>query len=354
VASKTARICLTAHPDPVMEFGLRRAQGPDGGLTGSRAAYIGGADGTSNVEAGRRFGIPVLGTHAHSWVMSYPDELAAFKAYLEAFPDKPTLLVDTYQTVESGVPNAIEAFREAAKRGWKGRPAIRIDSGDLAADSIVSHRLFSEAGMADPVIVASNELDEYLIADLKRQGAKINAWGVGTNLITAFDHPALNGIYKLAAVREQEGWVSKIKISGNPDKTTDPGVKSPVRYSLDGGYRCDILYGWEEDPPLAGQVVGVNRTLLYRGRRFGPEVEGRAILAPLFRKGRLVKELPSLNEVRRKAREDISGLPAETLRLRNPDIYPVMLSEALADAKARVLKSHDSRTSNRAMRNGSG
>jgi nicotinate phosphoribosyltransferase len=282
-----------------------------------------------------------MGTHAHSWIMSYPDELTAFEAYLEVFPDKPTLLVDTYHTIESGVPCAIRAFKAAAEKGWKGRPAIRIDSGDLAADSIVAHKMFCDAGMPDPVIVASNDLDEYLIADLKRQGAKINAWGVGTNLITCFDHPALNGIYKLVAVREKDGWASKIKISGNPDKTTDPGVKQLFRYSDNGKFIGDILFASEEDASLKGPVHGIDRTLLYRRRSFGASVNGKGMLEPLFRDGRLVGPLPGLDEIRRKAQQEMASLPAETLRLRNPDIYPVLLSETLADRKAQLMRAHD-------------
>lgn len=340
VASKAARICLTARPDPVLEFGLRRAQGPDGGLTGSRAAYIGGCAATSNVEAGRRYGIPVKGTHAHSWIMSYPDELESFRAYLAAYPEAPTLLVDTYDTLKSGVPNAIKAFEEIRNQGWKGRPSIRIDSGDLATDSIAAHEMFSRAGMTDPLIIASNELDEYLIADLKRQGAMINAWGVGTNLITASDDPALNGIYKLSAVRRSGKWESKIKISGNPKKTTDPGMKTVVRYEKKGRLVGDILYADDEDPPLEGPVRGVNRTLLYRKRSWGPGVKGKRILKPLIRQGKFTSSTSPLEEIRRRAIEQIESLPDKILRLRNPDIYPVVLSESLARAKAVELKSH--------------
>lgn len=338
VATKAARICLTAKPDPVLEFGLRRAQGPDGGLTGSRAAFIGGCEGTSNVEAGRRYGIPVRGTHAHSWIMSYPDELSAFRAYLASFPEAPTLLVDTYDTLKSGVPNAIIAFKELQATGWKGRPAIRLDSGDLAAESITAFKLFSKAGMKDPLIIASNELDEHLIADLRRQKARINAWGVGTHLITCSDMPALNGVYKMAAMMEDNRWSSKIKISSNPEKTTDPGVKHPIRYARKNRYCGDILYAEVEDLPHRGPVRGVHRTLLYRKKRFGSDAQGEEMLVPFFRKGKLKASLPSLDRIRERALSQIDRLPRACLRLRNPAQYPVLLSDKLAAIKAERLE----------------
>ncbi|MHC4941400.1 MAG: nicotinate phosphoribosyltransferase [Planctomycetota bacterium] len=344
VASKAARICLIAAPDPVLEFGLRRAQGPDGGLTGSRAAFIGGCAGTSNVEAGRCYAIPVKGTHAHSWIMSYPDELTAFRAYCQAFPEAPILLVDTFDTIKCGVPNAIKTFKEMRNAGWQGRPGIRLDSGDLAAESIAAYEMFTKAGMDDPLIVASNELDENLIADLKRQGARINAWGVGTHLITGSTSPALSGIYKLAAVKEEGGWISKIKISDNPEKTTDPGVKEIVRYQCKGKFYGDILYALDEEALLKGPVRGVDRTLFYRKRTWEADAMGEKILSPLFRKGRRITgNPPPLEEVRARARSQIQSLPVECLRLRNPDYYPVVLSEGLADTKARMLKSHSRR-----------
>ncbi len=202
IATKAARIRLACGNDTLVEFGLRRAQGPDGALGGSRAAYIGGADSTSNVLAGKIFGIPVQGTHAHSWVMSFDSELEAFRAYVKD-AENPVLLVDTYDTLSSGLPNAVQVFKELRAAGWVGRPGVRLDSGDLARLSKVARRMFKEAGFDDPRIVASNELDADLIADLKRQGAPINTWGVGTHLITSSDHPALGGVYKLVAVQKE-------------------------------------------------------------------------------------------------------------------------------------------------------
>ena len=200
IATKAARCAAAANGDPVVEFGLRRAQGPDGGISGSRAAFIGGASATSNVLAGKLFQIPVMGTHAHSWVMAFPNELDSFRAYVRAFPKNPVLLLDTYDTLESGLPNAITALGELRAQGREVRAGVRLDSGDLAKLSKEVHRRLEAAGFPNPLIVASNELDEYLIADMKRQGAKVNSWGVGTKLVTGGNEPALGGIYKLAAV----------------------------------------------------------------------------------------------------------------------------------------------------------
>ncbi len=243
IATKAARIRQACGNDTLVEFGLRRAQGPDGGLSGTRAAYIGGADSTSNVLAGKVYGIPVRGTHAHSWVMSFEDELSAFRAYAACYPE-PILLVDTYDTLTSGLPNALRVFEELRAAGRPARAAIRLDSGDLARLSKAAYRMFTEAGFDDPLIVASNELDEDLIADLKRQGAPINSWGVGTHLITSSDHPALGGVYKLVAVQsEADGrWEPRIKLSSNPVKMTDPGRKQLLRYSDAGGrFLADII-----------------------------------------------------------------------------------------------------------------
>ena len=270
--------------------------------------------------------------------MAHEDELSAFRNYLEVYPDAPTLLVDTYDTLKSGVPNAIRAFRELARKGWKGRPAIRLDSGDLAADSIAAHRMFAEAGFANPLIVASNELDEYLIADLKRQGAKINAWGVGTNLIACADDPALDGIYKLAAVWDEGAWHPRLKISGNPGKTTDPGAKTWVRFRKGSTFVGDVVFDQDEDPPLEGPVIGVDRTLFYRRRCFKEELRGEILLEPIIRDGAFRQEAPGLESIRRRALAQVEALPSHTRRLRNPHIYPVLLSEKLAEAKDRMLR----------------
>lgn len=231
IATKAARVVKAAEGDPVLEFGLRRAQGPDAGIYGARAAIIGGCAGTSNVLTGQMFDVPVSGTHAHSWVMSFDEEIEAFRAYAKLFPEKCILLVDTYDTLESGVPNAIKVFDEMKKEGLPMTfYGIRLDSGDLAYLSKKARAMLDAAGYKDAIISASCDLDEMLIADLKRQGAQITLWGVGTNMITSSDCPSFGGIYKLAAELHKDGEeIPKIKISDNPEKVTNPGVKKVVR-----------------------------------------------------------------------------------------------------------------------------
>ena len=238
IATKASRVVYAANGDGVMEFGLRRAQGPDAGLYGARAAIIGGCVGTSNVLAGQLFDVPVMGTHAHSWIMSFPDEYTAFKAYADLYPDNCTLLVDTYDTLKSGVPNAIRVFREFKESGRTFKKyGIRLDSGDLAYLSKQARKMLDEAGFTDATITASNDLDEYLLHDLKMQGAAINSWGVGTHLITSKDCPSFGGVYKLAAIQNEEGeFIPKIKISENTEKITNPGNKTIYRiYEKDSG-----------------------------------------------------------------------------------------------------------------------
>ncbi|MCZ7644946.1 MAG: nicotinate phosphoribosyltransferase [Planctomycetota bacterium] len=268
IATKAARLVEAAEGEPVIEFGLRRAQGPDGGLCGSRAAFIGGCESTSNVAAGMRWGIPVRGTHAHAWVMSFPSEREAFRAYAKVYPRAPLLLVDTYDTLRSGLPNAIAVFKDMRAAGWEGRAAIRLDSGDLARLSIEAHRMLEAAGFPDPLIVASNDLDEELVADLKRQGAKINCWGIGTKLITGGDTPALGGVYKLAAFETEAGAMrDAMKLSGNPEKTTDPGIKVPLRFlDAQGRLAGDVLFTANESlPESAARVLSPDRQ--FSGRK---------------------------------------------------------------------------------------
>lgn len=345
IATKAARIRLACGDDTLVEFGLRRAQGPDGGLSGSRAAYIGGADSTSNVLAGKVFGIPVQGTHAHSWVMSFDSELDAFRAYAACY-ENPVLLVDTYDTLASGIPNAVTVFKELREAGRTVRPAIRLDSGDLARLSKAASRAFYEAGFADPLIVASNELDEDLIADLKRQGAPINSWGVGTHLITASDHPALGGIYKLVAVRQNGGcWEPRIKLSSNPAKMTDPGRKRVVRYYDGAGHPlADIIRLYDEptdviDPGQPAKPVPfAERHDLSFLRAIWDATRCEDLLQPVMRNGVRLGPPPSLAEVRERARREVAALSEELRRLRNPEIYSVGLSPKLAAEKGKMMR----------------
>ncbi len=338
VATKAARVCLAAEDDPVMEFGLRRAHGPDGGLSGSRAAYIGGCVSTSNVLAGKAYGIPVAGTHAHSWVMSFDDELEAFRAFARHYPERCVLLVDTYDTIGSGVPNAIRVFREMRDAGVNPRPAIRLDSGDLAKLSKIAHKMMCEAGFSDPLIVASNDLTEDLIADLKRQGARINAWGVGTHLITSHDCPALGGVYKLVAVEDGGHWDPRMKISSNIEKATDPGRKQLVRYYDKANHPlCDFMYLDDECYGGQGQVEGRLRTWPHRKVRQEGVATARALLEAVFEDGARVRRAEAIGDVRARAKAEIDSLPEEYKRLRNPEIYRVLLSHKLGDLKDRML-----------------
>jgi nicotinate phosphoribosyltransferase len=342
IATKAARICLAANGDPVIEFGLRRAHGPDGGLSGSRAAYIGGCASTSNVLAGKVYGIPVSGTHAHSWVMSFPSELESFRAFARHYPDRCVLLVDTYDTIQSGVPNAIAVFKEMRDQGYTFRPAIRLDSGDLAKLSKIAHRMLVEAGFDDPLIIGSNDLDEDLIADLKRQGAKINAWGVGTHLITSYESPALSGVYKLVSVRDNGAWLPRIKITSNVEKATDPGRKRLVRYfGADNNPLADVMYMEGENWPVHGTVVCRQRTHPHLNARIPGAASARELLQPVIEKGRRLEPAPPIEQVRARALEQIAALPDEYKRLRNPEIYRVLISQKMGRLKAEMLQNPD-------------
>jgi nicotinate phosphoribosyltransferase len=345
IATKAARIRLACGGDDLVEFGLRRAQGPDGGLSGSRAAYIGGADGTSNVLAGKLFGIPARGTHAHSWVMSFDSELEAFRAYAACYPD-PILLVDTYDTLTSGLPNAVTVFKELRAAGRPVRAAVRLDSGDLARLSKAAYLMFTAAGFPDPLIVASNELDEDLIADLKRQGARINSWGVGTHLITSSGHPALSGVYKLVAVQEAGGqWEPRIKLSSNPAKMTDPGRKRVVRYYDEAGHPLADIIRLESEPAdsidpgqPAAPVPFAERQDLSFLRAVWDASRCEDLLAPMVVEGERVGPSPALADVRARAQEQVASLPEEVRRLRNPEIYAVGLSPRLVSEKLRLIR----------------
>ncbi len=343
IATKAARVCLAAEGDPVLEFGLRRAHGPDGGVSGSRAAHIGGCVATSNVLAGKIFDIPISGTHAHSWVMSFESELEAFRRFAAIYPGRCILLVDTYDTLESGVPNAITVFKEMREAGHDIRPAIRLDSGDLAKLSKQAHRMMTEAGLEDPLIVASNDLDEDLIADLKRQGAKVNAWGVGTHLITSWDCPALGGVYKLVSIHNSDGWRARIKISSNMSKATDPGRKNVVRYyDASGAPLADVLYERDEEWAEAannGYVEGRRRNNPHLPARIRGAVRGEPLLKTVFDQGQRVSEVQSTSAIREWTQQQITGLPGEFTRLRNPEIYRVILSQRIGDLKEELLES---------------
>ena len=337
ITTKAARIREAAGADQVLEFGLRRAQGLDGGLSASRAAYLGGADATSNVLAGQRFGIPVKGTHAHSWVMSFPDEHTAFTAYAATFPDDSVFLVDTYDTLE-GVRQAIKVARQMRADGHE-LGGIRLDSGDLAYLSREARALLDEAGFAKTRIVASNDLDEHLIISLKQQGARIDTWGVGTKLVTAHDQPALGGVYKLAALRKADdlGWDFTIKMSEQLAKTSIPGILQVRRYETENGQpRADMLYNTAgADLPAAPLLIDpLDAT---RRRAIKADTPFRELLEPVFRQGKLVAELPTLAESRALAQREVQRLDPGIRRFQNPHEYPVGLEAGLHQFRQELM-----------------
>lgn len=342
IATKTSRIVYAAQGDGIMEFGLRRAQGPDAGLYGARAAMIGGCVGTSNVLAGKEFDVPVMGTHAHSWIMSFPDEYSAFKAYAELYPDNCTLLVDTYDTLKSGVPNAIRVFQDFKDSGREFKKyGIRLDSGDLAYLSKKARKMLDAAGFEDASICASNDLDEYLLHDLKMQGAAIDSWGVGTNLITSKDCPSFGGVYKLAAIENKKGkLVPKIKISENSEKITNPGNKTIYRiYEKDSGkIKADLIC-------FSDEVIDETKDLLLfdpqdtwkKAKLAGGSYTVKEILVPIFRNGECIYQSPSVREIAAYCKEEKDTLWEETLRLFYPHQVYVDLSQKLYDEKQRLL-----------------
>ena len=339
IATKAARVVQAAAGGAVVDFGLRRAQGPDGAVSAARAAYIGGVSATSNVLAGRLHGIPVRGTHAHSWVQVFGDERRAFDAYAEAQPDNVTLLVDTYDSID-GVRNAIETGRQlrAAGRSLEG---IRLDSGDLAYLSIEARRLLDEAGFTDTAIVASNDLDEHTIESLREQGARIDIWGVGTRLATAFDQPALGCVYKLTAVREPDGqWRFPVKLSEHTAKISIPGVLGVRRFSdSTGRFRADMIYDEAVPPPGDGEVI-VDPTDALHMRSIDPAWSCEELVAPAMRSGRRVGPAPSLEDVRERTRTQLLSLHPAIRRFLNPHVYPVGLEQQLHDRRTSLVLEH--------------
>ena len=333
VATKAARICMAAQGDSVLEFGLRRAQGPDGGVSASRASYVGGCAGTSNVLAGKLFGIPVRGTHAHSWVMSFPSEADSFDAYARAMPNNCIFLVDTYHTID-GVKRAIEAGNKLAAAGHR-MGGIRLDSGDLAPLSVEARRMLDEAGFGDTLIVGSGDLDEYRIADLKKRGSAVAVWGVGTRLATAYDDPALGGVYKLSAIREPGGdWQYKVKLSDDVEKNSTPGVLQVRRFSGDGRYLADAIYN-EAEPPKDDWTL-VDPTNPNQETTFTAAHPAEDVLAPIFREGRRVYEPVPIEASRRRTLDELDHLDPAIKRAANPDSYPAYFERRLFHLKQRL------------------
>lgn len=341
IATKASRVVWAAQGDGILEFGLRRAQGPDAGIYGARAAIIGGCIGTSNVMTGQMYGLPAKGTHAHSWVMSFPDELSAFRAYADLFPNNCLLLVDTYNTLKSGVPNAITVFKELREKGYS--PAgIRLDSGDIAYLSKRARRMLDAAGFHDAKIFASNDLDEEIIWDLKAQGAAVDLWGVGTKMITSSTMPALGGVYKLSAEKINGSYIPKMKISENTEKTTNPGIKKVYRiYNSDHFAIADLIAlhdeQYDESKPLTifDPVETWKRMTL-------TDYHMKELLKPIVKNGELVEPLPDLMQIQAHAKAELGTLYEEYKRLKSPHLYKVDLSQPLYDLKQRLL--HEQRS----------
>lgn len=335
IATKASRICQAAKGEPVLEYGLRRAQGVDGSLTAARAAYVGGCAATSNLLAGRLLGIPVKGTHAHSWVMSFDDETEAFDAYAQAMPNNCVFLVDTYDTLE-GVRRAARAGQKLKEKGHK-MIGIRLDSGDLAYLSMEARKILDEAGLADTQIVASNDLDENLIESLKHQGSMINVWGVGTKLVTAYDQPALGGVYKLSAIRDDmdHPWQYRVKLSEQAAKTSTPGVLQVRRFN----HRKDLLGDaiFNEPFGVSSPPVLVDPRDASRFKMIPKDAESEDLLVPVYRAGKRVYNPPSLNDIRTRAAEKVAQLHPTVRRFVNPHEYPVGLERRLSELRTDLI-----------------
>ena len=346
IATKTARVVYAAQGDGIMEFGLRRAQGPDAGIYGARAAMIAGCIGTSNVLAGQMFDVPVKGTHAHSWIMSFPDELTAFRAYANLYPSACILLVDTYDTLKSGVPNAIKVFTEMREAGipltFYG---IRLDSGDLAYLSKEAKKMLDAAGFSDAVISASNDLDEYLIDSLKMQGAAINSWGVGTNMITSKDCPSFGGVYKLAAVKDKDSgeFIPKIKLSENAEKITNPGNKTIYRiYQKDTGkIIADLICLTEERYDAKNSLLLFDPVETWKKTHLAPNSYTlREMMVPVFKEGKCIYHSPKVMDIQAYCKDELNTLWDESRRLINPHEVHVDLSHKLWHMKNQLLDSY--------------
>jgi nicotinate phosphoribosyltransferase len=333
IATKSARICLAAHPDPVIEFGMRRAQGFDGAISASRAAFIGGCEATSDVLAAKLFGIPVKGTHAHSWIMAFDEEKQAFQTFAQMRPKNCVMLIDTYNSL-AGAKRAIQVARSIPNFELAG---VRLDSGDLAKLSIEVRKILDQAGFTRTQIMASNELDEYLIRDLKQQGAKIDVWGVGTNLVTGKDQPALDGVYKLAALQNERGeWIHKLKLSEQTVKVTNPGILQVRRYKTDSSYFADAVYD---------ELLGIEEpAILIDQQDPSRQMEGveqfTDLLVPIFRKGKLLYQSPSMQQMQAHAKKELPLLPAVMKRFTNPQPYFVGLEKKLYEKKLSLIRHH--------------
>ena len=338
VATKTARIYLASGKGSIAEFGLRRAQGWDGALTASRAAYIGGAGATSNTLAGRHYGIPVTGTMSHSWIMAFESELEAFERYAEFYPDQTTLLLDTYDTLGSGLPNAVAVARRLVGEGHKA--GVRLDSGDIQYLSKAVRRGLDEAGLQGVTIAVSNELDEHIIAQLTAAGSPVDLWGVGTQMVTGGGESSLTGVYKLAAVENAQGAMQPtMKFSDNPEKSTNPGMKQVYRfYGGDGAPLADLIALDDESFRLGEARTFYHPAIDYRKFRLETYADFEALLRPVMRDGRRVEDSPSLEGIRRRTLESLDSLDETYTRIINPHVYKVSISARLKEVKQNLIR----------------
>jgi nicotinate phosphoribosyltransferase len=335
IATKAARICAAAQGEPVIEFGLRRAQGIDGSLSASRAAYIGGCAATSNVLAGKLYGIPVKGTHAHSWVMSFDSERESFAGYARVLPNNCVFLVDTYDTLD-GVRNAIAIGQELRAAGHE-LVGIRLDSGDLAYLSIEARKLLDEAGFPQAAILASNDLDERIIESLKQQGAQIGVWGVGTKLATAYDQAALGGVYKLGAIQDEQGqWQPKMKLSEQPLKSSIPGILQIRRFTGEYGFAADMIY--DELAGIDPRLALVDPKHPARRKRIAANTAGEDLLVPVLRAGRRTAAAEPLAAIRLRARDQLAQLHPGIRRFLHPHEYPVGLDVGLFERRETLMQ----------------
>ncbi len=334
IATKAARMHIATHGEQVLEFGLRRAQGIDGSLAASRAAYIGGCDATSNVLAGKLFGIPVKGTHAHSWVMSFDTEMEAFETYAEHLPNNCVFLVDTFDTIE-GVKKAVKVGKKLRERGFEMN-GVRLDSGDLAYLSIKAREILDEGGFPDAAIVASNDLDENIITSLKAQGAKISVWGVGTKLVTAFDQPALGGVYKIAAIKdENKQWDYKVKLSEQAIKVSNPGILQVRRFQEKGEFTGDMIYNLDKNLPKNPVILDPMDAT--RRKKMTSSQQFEDLLVPIFRDGKKVYDCPPIQEIKERVKSQLNCFHSGIKRFVNPHGYPVGLEKGLSDDKYNLI-----------------
>ena len=335
ISTKASRMFYASNGEPILEFGLRRAQGIDGSLSASRASYIGGCSKTSNVLAGKIFNIPVSGTHSHSWVLAFDSEISAFQNYAQVMPDNCVLLVDTYETMK-GVKNAIIVAKELEKRNKK-LFGIRIDSGDLAYLSKKARKLLDKENLEYVKIIASNDLDEFILESLKHQKAKISVWGIGTKLITAFDNPSLGAVYKLSALKnDKEKWEKKLKLSEQKIKINNPGVHQVRRFIKDGMFNGDMIYDINSSV-IKEKMIDPNDSTKFK--KFKEESDYEELLKKIFKKGNLVYKSPKIDQIKKKLHIDLERLDNSHKRLDNPHVYPVGLEESLFMERKKMILS---------------